>query len=79
MNVFIKYRDNKVQQRRITKCNRSKNYKLQQRCITNYDKSWITKYDKKFRIGLQNPIPLQSVTSLDYKLLWGYKVRLITK
>ena len=49
VNIFIKYRDYKVQQRRITKCYRFKGYKVQQSCIANYNMVWITKCDKNFR------------------------------
>ena len=48
MNIFVKYRDYKVQQRRITKCDRLKDYKVRQCSITNYHTFPITKCDKKF-------------------------------
>ena len=44
--VFVKYRDHKVRQRRITKCDWFKDYKVRHSWVTNYDRFWITKCDK---------------------------------
>ena len=47
--LFIKYRDYKVWQRRITKCRRFEDYKVRQSWITNCDRLWIRKCDKNFK------------------------------
>ena len=49
LHTSVKYRDYKVWQRRITKCDRFKNCKVRQSWITNYDRFWITKYEKNFK------------------------------
>ena len=81
VNPPVNYRDYKVRQRRITKCDRCKKYKVRQTWIINYDKFWITTCDKNFKnwitkcnritkcgnFGLQIATGLQSAT--DYRVI----------
>ena len=81
VNIFVKYRDCRVRQTRITKCDRFKDYKVWQSWITECDRSWITKCDKKFKnwitkcsgitecgkLGLQ--IAMGSQTATDHRCL----------
>ena len=46
------------------KCDRFKDYKEQQRGITNKDRFWIQSTTKLLKIGLQSAMGLQSATSL---------------
>ena len=80
VNIFVKYRDCKAQQRQIAKCDRFK--------IAKYDRAGLqimigfglqSATKKIIKIESQSAMGLQSVTSLDYKLRWDYKAREITK
>ena len=61
-----------MRQRRITKCDSFRDYKVRQSWITNCNRFWITKCDKNLRNVLQSAMGLQSTT--DYKVI-QYKRR----
>ena len=56
-----------MRQRRITICDRFKDYEVRQSWITNCDRFWITKCDKNLKNGLQSAMGFQSAT--DYKMI----------
>ena len=65
-----------MRQRRITKCDRFKDYKIRQSWITNCDKNfkkWITKCDGiKKRDGLQSDTVQMTHSTSNYKLQLYY-------
>ena len=81
LNIFVKYRDFKAQQRRIAKCNRFKISKYNRaglqimigfglQSATKKNKSWVTKCNgitKCNKFGLQIAMGLQSAR--DYKVM----------
>ena len=79
LNIFVKYRDFKAQQRQIAKCNRFKISKYNRAGLQIMIGFGLQSATKKIKIESQSAMGLQSVTSLDYKLRWDYKAREITK